>query len=111
MCRANTFTQGQPLLNVSSPDYSLLLASYLKARDVYRVADKNYARAQDLYAHNAIAERDLLQAESDRNQAQADLDATRAGHENSRHSRIRMIWKKCLPRRKFLCSRRSAAKW
>ncbi len=70
---------GQPLLTISSPDYSLLRASYLKARDIYRVADKNYARAQDLYAHNAIAERDLLQAESDRNQAQADLDASEQG--------------------------------
>jgi len=71
--------EGQPLLTVSSPDYSLLRASYLKARDTYRVADKNFARAQDLYAHNAIAERDLLQAESDRNQAQADLDASEQG--------------------------------
>jgi cobalt-zinc-cadmium efflux system membrane fusion protein len=40
------------------------------------VADKNFSRAQDLYQHNAIAERDLLQAESDRNQAQADLTAS-----------------------------------
>lgn len=70
---------GQPLLTVSSPDYSLLRAAYLKARDTFRVADKNFARAQDLYAHNAIAERDLLQAESDRNQAQADLDASEQG--------------------------------
>jgi cobalt-zinc-cadmium efflux system membrane fusion protein len=68
--------KGQPLLEVSSPDYSQLRASYLKARDAFRVADKNYARAQDLYAHHAIAERDLLQAESDRNQAQADLEAS-----------------------------------
>ncbi len=66
----------QPLLEVSSPDYAQLRASYLKARDSYRVADKNYARAQDLFAHGAIAERDLLQAESDRNQAKADLDST-----------------------------------
>jgi membrane fusion protein, heavy metal efflux system len=68
--------KGQPLLEVSSPDFAQLRASYLKARDAYRVTDKNYARAQDLYAHNAIAERDLLQAESDRNQAKADLDAS-----------------------------------
>jgi len=68
--------QGQTLLTISSPDYSQMRAAYLKARDTYRVADKNYARAQDLYAHNAIAERDLLQAESDRNQAKADLDAS-----------------------------------
>jgi cobalt-zinc-cadmium efflux system membrane fusion protein len=69
----------QPLLEVSSPDYSLLFAGYLKARDTYRVADKNYARAQDLYEHHAIAERDLLQAESDRIQAQADLNASLLG--------------------------------
>ena len=70
---------GQALLDVSSPDYSLLFATYLKARDSFRVADRNYARAQDLYAHQAIAERDLLQAESDRNQAQADLNASLLG--------------------------------
>jgi cobalt-zinc-cadmium efflux system membrane fusion protein len=71
--------KGQSLLEVSSPDYSLLYAAYLKARDTYRVADKNYARAQDLYEHHAIAERDLLQAESDRIQAQADLNAALLG--------------------------------
>ena len=68
--------KGQRLLEVSSPDYSQLRANYLKARESFHVADKNYARAQDLYAHHAIAERDLLQAESDRNQAKADVDAS-----------------------------------
>src|SRR6202162_4401738 len=71
--------RGQPLLEVSSPDYSLLLAAYLKARDTFRVANKNYERAQDLFAHHAIADRDLLQAESDRIQAQADLSAAEQG--------------------------------
>lgn len=66
---------GQPLLDVSSPDYSQLLATYLKARDTLRVADVNYKRAEDLYAHHAIAQRDLLQAESDHIQAQADTNA------------------------------------
>jgi membrane fusion protein, heavy metal efflux system len=68
--------QGEPMLEVASPDYSQLLDTYLKARDTFRVTDKNYDRAKDLYEHNAIAERDLLQAESDRNQAQADLNAS-----------------------------------
>jgi cobalt-zinc-cadmium efflux system membrane fusion protein len=68
--------EGQALLTVSSPDYAQQRGAYLKARDTFRVTDKNYARAQDLYSHGAIAERDLLQAESDRNQAQADLDTT-----------------------------------
>lgn len=71
--------EGQPLLEVSSPDYSQLLASYLKARDTLRVAGENYKRAEDLYAHHAIAQRDLLQAESDQIQAQADTDAAVQG--------------------------------
>ena len=68
--------EGDPMLEVSSPDYSQLLATYLKAQDAYNLADKSYTRAQDLYEHKAIAEKDLQQAESDRNQAQADLNAS-----------------------------------
>ena len=71
--------EGQSMLDVSSPDYSQLLDSYLKAADSFRLSSKNYARAQDLFAHHAIAERDLEQAESDRNQAQADLNAAEQG--------------------------------
>ncbi|HYK35585.1 efflux RND transporter periplasmic adaptor subunit [Alloacidobacterium sp.] len=70
---------GQPMLEISSPDYSQLLDAYLKAADSSRLANKNYTRAQDLYQHHAIAERDLEQAESDRNQAQADLNAAEQG--------------------------------
>jgi membrane fusion protein, heavy metal efflux system len=70
---------GQPMLEISSPDYSQLLDSYLKAADASRLAEKNYARAKDLYEHHANAERDLEQAESDRNQAQADLNAAEQG--------------------------------
>jgi len=70
---------GQPMLEVSSPDYSQLLGAYLKAADSSRLAEKNYTRAQDLYQHHAIAERDLDQAESDRNQAKADLNAAEQG--------------------------------
>jgi membrane fusion protein, heavy metal efflux system len=68
--------EGQPMLEVSSPDYSQILDTYLKAHETFRVTDKNYDRAKDLYEHKAIAERDLLQAESDRNEAQADLNAS-----------------------------------
>jgi len=70
---------GQAMLDVSSPDYSQLLDAYLKSADSFRLAQKNYARAQELYQHHAIAERDLEQAESDRNKAQADLNAAEQG--------------------------------
>ena len=68
--------KGQPILYVSSPDYSQLRANYLKARDAHSLAHKNYLRAQDLYAHHAIAERDLQAAESAEIQAQADQQAS-----------------------------------
>ena len=68
--------KGQPMLYVSSPDYSQLRAAYLKARDAHSLAHKNYLRSQDLYAHHAIAERDLQAAESAEIQAQADLQSS-----------------------------------
>jgi cobalt-zinc-cadmium efflux system membrane fusion protein len=64
---------GQPMLYVSSPDFAQLRTNYLKARDAYDLAVKSYTRADDLYAHRAIALADFQQAESTRNQAQADL--------------------------------------
>lgn len=67
---------GQPMLYVASPDYSLLRAAFIKARDAYQLADKLYVRAQDLYAHHAIAQADLEQAESTRTQAHADLESS-----------------------------------
>ena len=67
--------KGQPLLYVASPDYSQIRANYLKAKDAFTLAQKNYARAKDLYEHHAIATRDLEQAESAQMQAQADLAA------------------------------------
>jgi membrane fusion protein, heavy metal efflux system len=68
--------RGEPLLYVASPDYSQLLANYLKARDALQLADKNYQRSKDLYDHHAIAERDLEASESTRAQTAADLGAT-----------------------------------
>jgi cobalt-zinc-cadmium efflux system membrane fusion protein len=67
---------GQTLLYVASPDYSLLRSAYLKARDAFQLADKFYVRAQDLYAHHAIAQADLEQAESNRTQAKADFESS-----------------------------------
>jgi cobalt-zinc-cadmium efflux system membrane fusion protein len=69
---------GQPMLYVTSPDYSLQSAAFMKARTAFDLADKSFKRADDLYAHHAIAEKDLQQAESDRSQAQADLEALSA---------------------------------
>ncbi len=70
---------GDPMLYADSPDYAQLRSAYFKAKDAFGLAERNYARAQDLYAHHAIAEADLFTAESARNQAQADLQAAQQG--------------------------------
>ena len=67
---------GEPLLTVTSPDYSSARSAYIKAKDAFALADKLYVRAKDLYAHGAIAEADLQQAESNRTQAQADVESS-----------------------------------
>jgi cobalt-zinc-cadmium efflux system membrane fusion protein len=67
---------GQTLLTVTSPDYSAARSAYMKARTAFQLADKNYDRSKDLLEHKAIAERDLQQAESDRDQAQADMQSS-----------------------------------
>ncbi len=66
---------GEPLLYVSSPDFAQSRSNYLKSRAAFDLADKNAIRARDLYAHHAIAEADLQQAESARAQAMADLQS------------------------------------
>ena len=71
-------TKGEPMLYVASPDYSQLRTNYLKAKEAYALAQKANARARDLYAHKAIAEQVLEQAESAEVQAGGDLASTQA---------------------------------
>jgi cobalt-zinc-cadmium efflux system membrane fusion protein len=66
----------QPLLYVASPDYSMLRSAYLKARDAFQLADRAYKRNQDLYAHGAVPQANVEQAESARTQAEADLQSS-----------------------------------
>jgi len=71
-------TQGQAMLYVSSPDYSQLRANYLKAKDAHALAEMAYERAKDLYAHGAVAQQTLEQAQSAEVQASGDLTAAQA---------------------------------
>jgi cobalt-zinc-cadmium efflux system membrane fusion protein len=71
-----TVHAGQALLTVNSPDFSLARSAFLKAHTAFLLADKFYARAEDLLSHGAIAEADFQTAESARNQAQADLQSS-----------------------------------
>jgi len=71
-----TVRQGQTLLTVRSPDYSAARSAYMKAVSTAQLSEKSFQRAADLYAHHAIAEKDLQQAESDHAAAQADLQSS-----------------------------------
>jgi cobalt-zinc-cadmium efflux system membrane fusion protein len=71
-------TKGDPMLYVSSPDYSQLRTNYLKAKNAYALSQKAYTRALDLYQHKAIAEQVLEQAESAEVQAGGDLASAQA---------------------------------
>jgi membrane fusion protein, heavy metal efflux system len=71
-----TVQAGQPLLTVNSPDFSAARSAFLKAHAAFLLADKFFARAEDLLSHGAIAEADFQTAESARNQAQADLQSS-----------------------------------
>ena len=70
--------QGDPMLYVSSPDYSQLRSNYLKAKSAFALAQKANSRAQDLYQHRAIAEQNVEQAQSAEVQAGGDLMAAQA---------------------------------
>ena len=67
---------GQPLLTVTSPDYSAARSAYIKAKDSFALSEKLFTRAQDLFAHGAISEADLQQAESNQTQAHADMESS-----------------------------------
>jgi len=65
--------KGDLLLKVQSPDAANAFDVYLKAANDEHLADKAYVRAQTLYAHGAIPQSALEQAEDAEKDAQADL--------------------------------------
>jgi membrane fusion protein, heavy metal efflux system len=67
--------KGQLLLKIQSPDSSNAFDVYLKARNDEIMNNKAYVRAKDLYAHGAISQSMLEQAEDAENDSLADLKA------------------------------------
>jgi membrane fusion protein, heavy metal efflux system len=67
--------KGQLLLKIQSPDSSNAFDTYLKARNDEIMNNKAYLRAKDLYAHGAISQGMLEQAEDAENDSLADLKA------------------------------------
>lgn len=75
---------GQPLAQVSSPDYAAAVGAYRKAVLAGRAADAIAANDRDLYAHQAVSQRENAQAQADAAAADADraaaLQALKALH-------------------------------
>jgi len=67
--------KGQLLLKVQSPDITNAFDTYLKAANDEQLANKAYVRAQNLYAHGAIAQEGVEQAQDAEDDARADLEA------------------------------------
>jgi len=67
--------KGQLLFSVESPDISGAFNTYMKAQADEQLANKAYIRAQDLFAHGAISQSMLEQAEDTEKDAKADLAA------------------------------------
>jgi cobalt-zinc-cadmium efflux system membrane fusion protein len=66
--------RGQTLLVISSPDLSLALSDYQKAKVDEVLAHKALDRAQLLYDHGAIASKDLETAQDLEDKAKVDLE-------------------------------------
>ena len=67
--------KGQLLFSVESPDIGAAFDTYVKAQADEQLANKAYERAEDLYAHGAISQSMLEQAEDTEKDARADLTA------------------------------------
>ncbi|WP_426663960.1 efflux RND transporter periplasmic adaptor subunit [Rhodanobacter aciditrophus] len=69
--------QGQPLATVASPDFAAAVDGYRKALAAARAAAQLAATDKDLYAHDAISQRENAQAQSDAVGAESDSNAAR----------------------------------
>ncbi len=67
--------QGDPLAHVSSPDFAAAVAAYRKAAAAARNAQRIAELDEQLFKNDAIARRELEQAETDAVSAAADRDA------------------------------------
>jgi len=71
----DTVKKGQLMLKVQSPDVTNAYDVYLKAVNDEQMTNKAYLRAKDLYAHGAISQEMLEQAEDAETDNKADLAA------------------------------------
>lgn len=82
--------QGQPLLEMESPDSDAAVSAYLQAQSTERQtkaalqkAEGDLQRTTDLYEHKAVAEKDLLQAQNDLAAAKSSYEIAQAVREQT----------------------------
>lgn len=93
----DTVQRGQPLLLLESPDVDVATSSYMQAeaavnsaKSLVIKAQADYDRAKDLFQNSAIAQKDVLTAESTLAQAKASLDTSIAVREQAQR-RLRLL--------------------
>jgi membrane fusion protein, heavy metal efflux system len=72
----DSVSKGQELLSIYSADLAGAFSDYQKAIADERLAKKSWERAQLLYSHGALAEKDLQQAEDAEEKAKVDVQNT-----------------------------------
>jgi cobalt-zinc-cadmium efflux system membrane fusion protein len=82
----DTVQEGQVLFTLSSPEVSALISAYRQAEARLRQAqvalakaEADLARVRDLYEHRAIAQKEVISAETALAQARADAEQASAG--------------------------------
>lgn len=90
-------TEGQPLVTIESPEAGLAMTASTQAQAQVRQAqaalskaEKDLARARDLYEHRAAALKDVVTAENDLAQAQSAVEQTQAAAVEALH-RLEML--------------------
>lgn len=68
--------QGGPLFTLDAPDLVSAQSDYLKAKSALAQGERNLARQTDLKEHGIGAQRELEQAQTDRDTAHSELDRT-----------------------------------
>jgi cobalt-zinc-cadmium efflux system membrane fusion protein len=69
---------GMPLAQIDSPDFGQALADARSAEANFRLAEKTFDRSSDLFAHGAVAQKDLEGAEALRISSRAEWDRARS---------------------------------
>jgi membrane fusion protein, heavy metal efflux system len=86
----DTVQRGQTLLMLESPDADAAMANYLQAesgintaKSVVLKAQSDYDRTKDLFEHNAVAQKEVINAESALSQAKTALEVAMTTREQT----------------------------